>query len=103
MWFSLRSNPPVYEIPYSIRNYKDVVKLFHNYKLTKNVDFYDQDSIISDVCKFHDNNSNHVIMYHSSEKDDAILLCKISGTNINILIPSELSENNNKNILAIYA
>lgn len=93
----------VYDIPYSIQNYKEVVKIFNNYKLTNKIDFYDPKSIIKEVCKFHDNNPEHIIMYHSSDNDDAILLCKIQETTINILISSELGEHKNKNIIAIYA
>ena len=93
----------VYNIPHAMQNYKDVINLFYNYKLTNKLDFYDHGSIITEVCKFHENNSDHIIMYHSSNKDDAILLCKIQETNINILIPVELGENKNKNIIAIYS
>jgi len=93
----------VYDIPHSIQNYKDVVKIFYNYRLTNKLDFYDPGSIITEVCKFHENNSDHIIMYHSSDKDDALLLCRIQEKNVNILIPSELGENKNKNIIAIYA
>jgi len=93
----------VYDIPHSIQNYKDVLKIFYNYKLTNQLNFYDPGSIIKEVCKFHENNSDHIIMYHSSDKDDAILLCKIQETNVNILNPAELGENKNKNIIAIYA
>ena len=73
----------IIKIDEDVFEYKDVIQLWEKYKKNKNINNYN----ISFIFNTHLNDNNHIILYHSKNKKDSLLLCKINNNYINILIP----------------
>ena len=81
----LRPCENVFRVPYSTKNYSDVL---HWWKFYKNGHMPKKLNLLNDIFNFRDLSDNHIIMYSSSAIDDKVLILgKVNGEYININIP----------------
>ena len=81
----------VFMISHQVNNYLSVIKLWNNYKIhykkiNGKTQFY-QDYTIRCILKFHLEDTNHIIMYHSKHLDEILIMCKNNNKYFNMKIP----------------
>lgn len=81
----------VFMMKHQVNNYLSVVNLWNNYKKNyKNINgrtrFY-QDYTIRCILKFHLEDPNHIIMYHSKHLNEILIMCKNNNNYFNMKIP----------------
>jgi len=87
----LKTPTYVLKIPYNVENYNEVIEIWKEYKEKNELRLKERE--IKEILKFHKTNDNHIILYHSRNKENCILLCKINKLYYNIIIPIEEEDN----------
>lgn len=100
--FNIFSKPCniVYPIKYEINNYEEVINIWKKYKNEKII--YNNDLLIKDIFDFHLSNINHVILFYSKNKKNALLMGKIDKKYINIIVPAYTLKEKNVSIISTF-
>jgi len=100
--FNIFSNPCniVYPIKYEINDYKEVIDIWKPYKSGKKI--YNNDFLIKDIFDFHLSNTDHVILFYSKNKINALLMSKIDNEYINLIIPAYSLKNKGVSIVSTF-
>ena len=73
------------EIPFRVKHYSEAVQLLSKYK--KNPEIPINNTHVINAFKFHLNVGNHVVMYHTYNDNNCLLLCRVNNKFFNIIMP----------------
>lgn len=86
-----------------VKSYEDVIKMFNNYKITKNA----ENNFINTLFSMHIENNNHMFLYHSVYKNNCLIMSKYNNNYYNCTIPylecsQKMKNLKNTNFIAYY-
>jgi hypothetical protein len=89
------TRPPIniFCIKDSVDSYEKVIEIWKKFKLSPTNENYE----IYSIFTFHLHHDNHVIMYHSKDKENSLIMCKMNNKYFHNILP--YLEINNKMIL----
>jgi hypothetical protein len=88
---TLLANKPntIFKVPWSIENYKEVMVKWHDFKYKEKKLIVEEEYkyLLNIMFTFHLEDSNHVMVFYSNNKDSCLCMCRYKGKHINIEMP----------------
>ena len=103
----LLNNEPntIFTVPWNVNNYKEVMKLWHDYKYKNKKMIIEEEYkyILRTMFEFHLINKNHVMIFFSNNKTTCLCMAKYKNKHINIEMPvTSVVMNSNNSFVATY-
>lgn len=91
----------IQKVPFVVNNYREVIRAWKLYKYRGSMSTIQYSRDLKNIFDFHKSNTDHIILYWSSNQTDCLLMCKIRNRYINLCMPM-LLDNATESFVATY-